>query len=77
MPLNTGDRSEIKLMISEAIKEYDKGQEQRHKENLSRFDKLQEIIIQVKNIRGLIAWGFPLLISLLMLLTELYKSKVI
>lgn len=75
MPLNTGDRSEIKLMISEAIKEYDKGQEQRHKENISRLDELKETVMQVKNIRGLIAWGFPLLISVLLLLTEYFKTK--
>lgn len=75
MALNNGDRSEIKLMISEAIKEYDKVQIQRHEQNLKKFDEIMNTVRQVRDVRGLIAWGVPLIISILLLITEYLRTK--
>lgn len=75
MALNNGDRGEIKYMISEAIKEYDKVQIQRHEQNLKKFDDIMNVVRQIRDVRGLIAWGVPLLISIALLITEYLRLK--
>jgi len=73
MPLTEGDRSIIRLMITEAITEYGKMQEARHNQNLQKFDEIKETINQVKNIRGLIAWGIPLLVAMASAVAEFMR----